>query len=100
MGQSILLADNFRDKIQNIQKGKSGKILPIAFNMDKQSFQIVNIYGPIKSCKREHFYQSLTNYITNISNIVGGDFTLDPMDVLQIKPFSLSFRFSNQKPKS
>ena len=73
-GQSILLADNFPGKTQNMQKGESGRILSIVFNIDKQSFQIINVYGPNKPNKQEHFYQSLTNYITNVSNIiVGGD---------------------------
>ena len=68
--QAILLANNFRGKIQNILKDYPGRILSFVVNIDKQPFRIINIYGPNKPHNREHSYQSLTNYITNVSNII------------------------------
>ena len=76
-GQAILFAEFFRGKIQHIQKDESGRVLSIVFSMNKQSFQIINIYGPNKPYKRERCFQTLTNYVTNVSNtIIGDDFNM------------------------
>ena len=51
--------------------------MPLAFNLYKQLFQIINICESNKPYQRENFFQSLTNYITNAQNTIsGGDFNM------------------------
>ena len=70
-GQAILFKENFEGEIQNIKNDVAGRISSFTFNLCKQSFQIINIYGPNKP------YQSLTNYVTNAKNmIIGGGFNM------------------------
>ena len=69
--------ENFACKIQNIKNDNIGRISSIAFNLYKQTFQILNIYGPNKPYQREKYFQSLFNYFANAQNtIIGGDFNM------------------------
>ena len=75
--QAILLSENFEGKIQNIKNDDTGRISSTAFNLYKQPFRIINIYESNKPYQRENFFQSLTNYLTNVQNtIIGGDFNM------------------------
>ena len=47
-GQATLLKENSEGKIQNIKNDYTGRISSNAFNLYKQTFQILNIYRPNK----------------------------------------------------
>ena len=76
-GVAILLNKNFECKIQNIAIDNIGRYISISFIQDKQTFQIVNLYGPNKPFQRENFFQQLNNYVNSTQNtIIGGDFNM------------------------
>ena len=74
---AILFNENFEGKIQTTSQDKIGRIISTSFTLQKQNFQVVNIYGPNKTYQREQFFQSLTTYInSNQNTILGGDFDM------------------------
>ena len=76
-GVALLFNKNFECKIQNIFTNKNGRLISISFTENKQTFQIVNLYGPNKPLQREKFFQQLNNYVNTTQNtITGGDFNI------------------------
>ena len=76
-GIASLFSKNFQGKIQNIKNDNTGRISSISFTLNKQLFNIVNIYGPNKPYQQENFFQSLTDFIINTQNTIsGGDFNM------------------------
>ena len=62
-------------KIQNIVNDDTSRLISILFTLIKQTFHIVNLYGPNKPYQRKSFFQKLNNYINSTQNtIIGGDF--------------------------
>ena len=55
-GVAILFNENFEGKIQTTSQGNIGRIISISFTLQKQNFQVVNIYGPNKPYQREQFF--------------------------------------------
>ena len=76
-GAAILFNENFEGKIQNIANDNIGRLITISFTLNKQTFQIVNLYDPNKPFQRKYFFQQLNNYINSTQNtIIGGDFNM------------------------
>lgn len=55
-GVAILFNENFEGKIQTTSQDNIGRIISISFTLQKQNFQVVNIYGPNKPYQREQFF--------------------------------------------
>lgn len=64
-GIATPFTEHFQGKTQNIKNDDVGRISSISFNLNKQHFHIINIYGPNKPYQPENFFQSLTDYTTN-----------------------------------
>ena len=76
-GIASLFSENFQGKIQIIKNDYTGRIPPISFALNKQLFNIVNIYGASKPYQRENFFQYLNDFTINTQNtIIGGDFNM------------------------
>ena len=74
---AILFNNNFEGKIQNIVNDNTGTLITISFTLNKQTFQIVNLYGPNKPFQRENFIQQLNNDINSTQNTkIRGDFNV------------------------
>ena len=76
-GIASLFSQTFQGKIQYIKNDNIGRISSVSFTLNKQLYNIVNIYGPNKLYQRENFFQSLTDLTINTQNtIIGGDFNM------------------------
>ena len=63
--------------ISTIHKDKEGRILSLNFSIEKQNYQIINIYAPTRNSEKPKFYKTLKNYIDSKQNLIlGGDFNL------------------------
>ena len=61
----------------NILKDEEGRILSLDFSLEKQNFEIINIYAPTKNSENSKFYKHLKKYINTKQNIIlGGDFNM------------------------
>lgn len=49
-GVAILFNEKFEGKIHNIINDDAGRITSISFTLNKQTFQIITLYGPNKAC--------------------------------------------------
>ena len=64
-------------EINTTVKDEEERILSINFTFEKQNFQIINIYAPIKNSEKHIFYKHLKHYININENIIlGGDFNM------------------------
>ena len=76
-GIASLFSKNFPGKIHNIKNDNTERISTISFTLNKQLFNIVNIYGPNKPYQRENYFQSLNDFTINAQNtIIGVDFNM------------------------
>ena len=74
---AILFNNNFQGKTQNIVNDNTDTLIAISFTLNKQTFQIVNLYGPNKPFLRENFIQQLNNDINSTQNTkIRGDFNV------------------------
>ena len=61
----------------NILKDEEGRILSLDFSLEKQNFEIINIYAPTKNAENPKFYKHLKKNINTKQNIIlGGDFNM------------------------
>lgn len=76
-GIAILLKKDLKINTFTSLKGNEGRILTLNFSIEKQNYQIINIYGPTKNSEKSKFYQTLKNYIDSQQNlIIGRDFNM------------------------
>ena len=63
--------------ISTILQDKEGRILSLNFSIEKQKYQILNIYAPTRNSEKTKFYKTLKNYIDPKQNLIlGGDFIM------------------------
>ena len=63
--------------ISTILQDKEGRILSLNFSIEKQKYQILNIYAPTRNSEKTKFYKALKNYIDPKQNLIlGGDFIM------------------------
>ena len=76
-GVAILLKKDLNIKTYNILKDEEGRILSLNFSIEKQNYQIINIYAPTKNFEKPKFYHHLKRYIDTKQNLIlGGDFNM------------------------
>ena len=76
-GVAILIKKDFNINISTILQNKEGRILSLNFSIEKQNYQIINIYAPTRNSEKTKFYKTLKNYINPKQNqILGGDFNM------------------------
>ena len=74
---SIPLKNNLNINIYTTLKDKESRILSLNFSIEKQNYQIINIYAPTRNSKKPKFYLYLKNYIDPKQNLIlGGDFNI------------------------
>ena len=72
--------------ISTILQDTEGRILFLNFSIEKQNYQIMNIYAPTRNSEKTKFYKTLKNYIQMKQNIIlGGDFNMLEDILLDIK---------------
>ena len=77
LGVAIPLKNNLNINIYTTLKDKESRILSLNFSIEKQNYQIINIYAPTRNSKRPKLYQYLKNYIDPKQNLIlGGDFNM------------------------
>ena len=62
-GVGILLKNDLSIKLYLTVKDEEGRILNLNFSIEKQNYQILNIYAPTKNSEKPKFYQQLKKYI-------------------------------------
>ena len=67
MGVAVLLKKDLQIRTPNIL------ILSLNFSLEKQNYQIINIYVPTKNSEKAKFYKQLKNYIYTKQNLILGD---------------------------
>ena len=76
-GIAIVLKKDLNIEMHTILKDEERRILSLNFSLEKQNFQIINIYAPSKNSEKSKFYKHLKNYINTKQNIIlGGDFNM------------------------
>ena len=77
-GIASLFSENVQGKAQNIKNDNTGRTPSISFTLNKQLFNIVNIYGPKKPYQQENFFQLLADFFTisTQNTIIGGYFNM------------------------
>ena len=76
-GIAIVLKKDLNIEMHTILKDEERRILSLNFSLEKQNFQIINIYAPTKNSEKSKFYKHLKNYINTKQNIIlGGDFNM------------------------
>lgn len=74
---AILLNQNLKYKIQNINSDNLGRRISIDIEIENETFQILNIYGPNKPQYKENFLNETNQYIKNLKNVIlVGDFDI------------------------
>ena len=64
-------------EIINSETDLDGRILKCIIQLEKQLFQIINIYAPTNSKNKQNFYQELPKYLEKQNNtILAGDFNM------------------------
>ena len=77
LGVAIPLKNNLNINIYTTLKDKESRMLSLNFSIEKQNYQIINIYAPTRNSKRPKLYQYLKNYIDPKQNLIlGGDFNM------------------------
>ena len=72
--------------ISTILQDTEGRILCVNFSIEKQNYQIMNIYAPTRNSEKTKFYKTLKNYIELKQNLIlGGDFNMLEDILLDIK---------------
>ena len=72
--------------ISTILQDTEGRILSLNFSIEKQNYQIMNIYAPTRNSEKTKFYKTLKNYIQMKQNLIlGGDFNMLEDILLDIK---------------
>ena len=72
--------------ISTILQDTEGRILCLNFSIEKQNYQIMNIYAPTRNSEKTKFYKTLKNYIELKQNLIlGGDFNMLEDILLDIK---------------
>ena len=76
-GVAILIKKDLNVNFSTIRKDKEGRVLSLHFSIEKQNYQIINIYAPARNSEKPKFYKTLKNYIDSKQNLIlGGDFNM------------------------
>ena len=76
-GVAILLKKDLNIKVYTILKDVEGRIISLNFSIEKQNYQIINIYTPNRNSEKPKFYQHLKKYIDPQQNLIlGEDFNM------------------------
>ena len=76
-GVAILFKEKLQFEIINSETDLDGRILKCIIQLEKQLFQIINIYAPTNSKNKQNFYQELPKYLEKQNNtILAGDFNM------------------------
>ena len=76
-GVAILFKEKLQFEIINSETDLDGRILKCIIQLEKQLFQIINIYAPTNSKNKQNFYQELPKYIEKQNNtILAGGFNM------------------------
>ena len=86
MGVAVLLKKDLQIRTPNIL------ILSLNFPLEKQNYQIINIYAPTKNSEKAKFYKQLKNYINTKQNLILGDDFNMVEDLLSDKEETLIIR--------
>lgn len=86
MGVAVLLKKDLQIRTPNIL------ILSLNFSLEKQNYQIINIYAPTKNSEKAKFYKQLKNYINTKQNLILGDDFNMVEDLLSDKEETLIIR--------
>ena len=67
---------NSNINISTILQDKEGRTLSLNFSIEKQNYQIMNIYALTRNSEKTKFYKTLKNYIDPKQNLIlGGSYT-------------------------
>ena len=75
-GVAILFKDELHLEIIHSEHDSDSRILKCTIELEKQIFQIVNIYAPTNPKDKKQFYQILPKFIEKNSTILAGDFNM------------------------
>ena len=76
-GVAILIKKDLNVNFSTIRKDKEGRVLSLHFSIEKQNYQIINIYAPARNSEKPNFCKTLKTYIDSKQNLIlGGDFNM------------------------
>ena len=74
---AILFKENLTFEIIYSKTDLNGQILKCIIEFEQNLYQLINIYAPTKSTKKQIFYQQLPDFIERGNNtILAGDFNM------------------------
>ena len=74
----VLFKENFNFEIINFETDSDGRIIKCILKIEKQLFQLINIYAPTNPKNKKMFYNELPKFIENENNtILAGRFQCD-----------------------
>ena len=75
-GVAIVIKKDLNVNVSTILQDKEGRILSLNFSIEKQNYQIMNIYAPTRNSEKIKILQNF-NYIDPKRNLIlGGDFNM------------------------
>lgn len=73
----VLFKENFNFEIINFETDFDGRIIKCILKIEKQLFQLINIYVPTNPKNKKMFYNKLPKFMENENNtILAGDFNM------------------------
>ena len=61
-GVAILLKENLNSEIINLETDSDGRIIKCVLQIEKQIFQLINIYAPTNPKKQKNLLQRTTKF--------------------------------------
>ena len=85
-GVAILIKKDLNVNVSTILQDKEGRILSLNFSIEKQNYQIMNIYAPTRNSEKRKFNKILNNYIDPKQNLIlAGDLNMVEVILLDRK---------------
>ena len=82
---TLILNDDV--EMMNTKMDKTGRILNIEFKLMESTIQAINVYAPTIPGKREHFYETVEDYMFRTDHIImSGDFNMVENPLIDRKP--------------
>ena len=76
-GVAILLKENLNSEIIKFETDSDSRIIKCILQIEKQIFQLINIYAPTKPKNKKTFYKELPKFIEKENNtILAADFNM------------------------